>query len=95
MSSNMDSPHGTHYEKTRTGSSSAINVADSNAAEESNTRNEANAISPLLPEIKPSADLGLDLSDIFGSGNSTGNNAEKSSETRIQRAKIGDGKRET
>ncbi|ESK93043.1 hypothetical protein Moror_8946 [Moniliophthora roreri MCA 2997] len=76
MSSNMDSSHDTHYEQNRTGSSSAINVADSNAAEEGDTRNEADTVSPLLPEIKPSADLGLDLSDIFGSGSSTGNNAE-------------------
>ncbi|KAK7043626.1 hypothetical protein VNI00_008237 [Paramarasmius palmivorus] len=69
MPSNFEPSRDSPYGQTRTGSSSAINVADSHATEGGHTRTETDTISPLLPEIKPSSDLGLDLSDLLGSSN--------------------------
>ncbi|KAG7092304.1 hypothetical protein E1B28_008666 [Marasmius oreades] len=67
MSSNTDGQQ--FVEQARTGSSDVIGQEDMNEGHETSGQISSNIITPSLPEIQPSSDLGLDLSDMFGSKN--------------------------
>ncbi|KAF9264835.1 hypothetical protein L218DRAFT_998319 [Marasmius fiardii PR-910] len=74
MSSNTDQQFDEH---ARAGSSDAISQEDVNEENEMSRQSSSNLITPSLPEIQPSSDFGLDLSDILGSKNTNLEKVEK------------------